>query len=202
QRSLDLYAGAAGGYPMPAPGSTADYMLSGQTLGELSSRVRQRVDQLFERIGSWRLGEDFESNLEATVERFNGFAESGTDLDFRRGEFPYDLEWHQYVFSTPAEDSGWPLNNKPNVTMYPFDSQGPYYCILIGAGTLDTCGGPATNSLAQVLDTGNNPIPGLYGAGNCIASPTRYYFGGGATLGPAITWGYIAGMNAAKETVK
>lgn len=202
QRSLDLYAGAAGGYPMPAPGSAAGYMLSGQTLDELGSNIRQRVDQLGGRLGNWRLAEDFETSLKAAVDRFNGFAESGKDLDFRRGEFPYDLEWHQYVFSVPAQDTGWPLNDKPNITMYPFDSQGPYYCILIGAGTLDTCGGPATNNLAQVLDTANRPIPGLYGAGNCIASPTRYYFGGGATLGPAITWGYIAGMNAVNEPAK
>jgi len=102
----------------------------------------------------------------------------------------------------PAQDTEWPLNDNPNITMYPFNPEGPYHCILIAAGTLDTCGGPKTNHLAQVLDTDDTPIPGLYGAGNCIATPTHSYFGGGATIGPALAFGYIAGINAVKESVK
>lgn len=202
QRSRDLYQGAPGGYPIPPAGTTASHELSGQTLAELTQKVRARVNQIGSRIGAWRLDNSFDNNLSATVERFNGFANKGVDNDFQRGVHLYDVEWHSTVFSVPAKGTSWTLNDKPNIMMYPFQSKGPYYAILLAAGTLDTNGGPQTNELAQVLDTKGNPIPGLYGGGNCIASPTRYYLAAGGTLGPALTFGYIAGKNAAKEPVK
>jgi 3-oxosteroid 1-dehydrogenase len=202
QRSRDLYSGGGGGYPMPAPGTTAPYELSGQTWDELAQKIKSRVDQLGPRIGIWRLADGFSDTLRASVTRFNVYANNGVDEDFGRGSFPYDVEWHKTTFSVPVQGTPWPANDKPNITMYPFNAQGPYYCILIAAGTLDTNGGPMTNDKSQVLDTEGVPIPGLYGAGNCIASPTRYYFAGGGTIGPAITWGYLSGINAAKEPVK
>jgi hypothetical protein len=202
QRSRDLYQGAPGGYPIPPAGTTAPHELSGQTWAELAGNLKSRVNQIGDRIGAWRLDNSFDGNLPATIERFNGFANRGVDDDFHRGLYTYDTEWHAGVFSVPAKNTNWPLNDKPNITMYPFQLQGPYYAILLAAGTLDTNGGPQTNGLAQVLDTQGKPIPGLYGAGNCICSPTRYYLAAGGTLGPALTFGYVAGINAAKEPVK
>ena len=90
-----------------------------------------------------------------------------------------------------------------NPTMAPISSTGPYHCILVCGGTLDTKGGPKINARAQVIDSQGRPIPGLYGAGNCIASPAgQAYWSGGGTIGPAITFGYLAGLHAAQDTVK
>jgi succinate dehydrogenase/fumarate reductase flavoprotein subunit len=202
QRTLDLYGGSAEPYPLPAPGTTSPYVISGQTWAELVKNIDDRIQSIRTRIGEWRLSADFALNLNKTVERFNGFANRGKDDDFHRGDFPYDVEWHKAVFSVPVQGTKWQINNKPNITMYPFNEQGPYYCILLAAGTLDTNGGPKINKIAQVLDSKDIPIPGLYGAGNCIAAPMPYYIAGGATLGNALTFGYIAGMNAVNEPVK
>jgi succinate dehydrogenase/fumarate reductase flavoprotein subunit len=87
--------------------------------------------------------------------------------------------------------------------MFPLAPDGPYYAIILGGGTLDTKGGPVINTKAQVINTQGNVIAGLYGAGNCIASPAgQAYWSGGGTLGPALTYGRIAGTNAAAEPVK
>jgi hypothetical protein len=90
-----------------------------------------------------------------------------------------------------------------NDTMRPLAKTGPYYAILVCGGTLDTKGGPLINADAQVIDAGGRPIPGLYGAGNCIASPAgAAYHAPGGTIGMAVVFGYLAGAHAARAPEK
>jgi 3-oxosteroid 1-dehydrogenase len=202
QRTADYWGG---GYPIPAEGVEAPYVITGQTLSELADAIEARLEELGGAIGGVRLDSAFSANLHETVARFNGYAKTGKDPEFLRGDFDYDREWPT---SPPAEGrlkpgETWPAADQPNITMYPISSEGPFYAIIVGGGSLTTNGGPVINPSGQVLNTWDEPIPGLYGAGTCIASPSASaYWGGGATLGQAITFGYIAAQNAAKETEK
>jgi 3-oxosteroid 1-dehydrogenase len=185
---------------VPLPGQQAPYVISGNTWDELATNINQRLQKIAHqasitsRIGPLtQLDGNFVPNLQATIGRFNSFAANGVDLEFGRGTTPIQLAW-----------GGPPrAGNTKNSQMYPFASSGPYYCIMLGGGTLDTKGGPVVNTKAQVQHVSGKVIPGLYGAGNCIASPAgQAYWSGGGTIGPGLVYGYLAGMNAAKEAVK
>ena len=77
--------------------------------------------------------------------------------------------------------------------------QAPFYAVEIKMGLLGTNGGPRTDGAARILGHDGKAIPGLFGAGNAIACPTGgIYAGAGGTLGPALTFGYIAGRTAAQ----
>jgi 3-oxosteroid 1-dehydrogenase len=126
--------------------------------------------------------------LEATVRRFNDGAARGEDPDFHRGESFYDH------YNGDRNREG-PLSTLGPVTTPPF------YALRMYAGTLGTKGGPRTNERAQVLHVRGDVIPGLYAAGNTMAGVTGLAYGGaGGTIGPALTFGYIAGNTAAHDT--
>ncbi len=191
-RSLDAFGGA---FPLPADPRGARYLIAGDTWAELIKNLDARLVSLATRTGNERLDASFKTNLAATVAAFNGYAEAGLDPEFGRGQQDYDKDWH-LLFSKRRDGTAYPENPYPNRVMHPLAEQGPYFAIILGPGSLDTNGGPVINAQAQVLGQDNRPIAGLYGAGNCIASPTREaYAGAGGTIGPAIAFGYIAGKS-------
>lgn len=198
KRAAELFAG---NFPLPAPGVAAPYVIKGDTLETLAQAIQARLDLHAEKWGEVKL-RDFPRTLEKTIADFNQHAVDGVDKQFQRGSFRWDQAWLSYC-SLPREGTAWKAGETPDATMHPLQSEGPYYAIILGSGVLDTNGGPVINPRAQVLDPSDVPIPGLYGAGNCISSPAgQAYWGGGCTLGLAVTYGHIAGMNAARESVK
>ena len=200
QRTAELYGGR---FPLPAAGTQAPYVLKADTLTDLAREIDARLEGYADRTGGFTLDIEFPDRLASQIRRFNKFADKGVDLEFDRGGHVYDRDWHSRIWSFPNQDTEHALGTKPNPTMHPISADGPYYAIVLAAGTLDTNGGPVIDSNAQVLDVHSRPIAGLYGAGNCIASPTgRYYYGGGGTLGPALAFAYIAGRTVAAEPVK
>lgn len=127
------------------------------------------------------------AGLEETVARFNEGVARGEDPEFRRGVSAYDSY------------NGDRRMEAPFTTLGPIDTP-PYYAAEIESGALGTKGGPQTNTRAQVLRATGGVIPGLYAAGNAMAGATAMVYGGaGGTLGPGMTFAYIAGINAAQE---
>ncbi len=117
--------------------------------------------------------------LVATVERWNGFVQQGRDPEFERHRSPVDFE---------AKHPSMGTIERP-----------PFYALPVYQGTLGTKGGPMTNAQGQVLSVRGEVIRGLFAAGNVMAGTSGPgYYGGGATIGLAMTWGYICGINAAK----
>jgi len=181
---------------VPLPGFDPPWLMKADSLKDLSTLVDERLQSLRGQRGiSARVGReaglapDFSARLAATVERFNGFAADGVDADFGRGEAPVAQAW------------AGPIRRGVNPTMYPLSPTGPYYAVLLGAGTLDSSGGPKTDASGAVLRPDGTRIAGLFGAGNCTSAPTgQGYLGGGGTIGPALAFGWIAGQSAATRT--
>ncbi|WP_374556824.1 FAD-dependent oxidoreductase [Aquitalea pelogenes] len=123
--------------------------------------------------------------LEQQVARYNQQAATGEDSDFAKGDTPYNRVQGD-------KDSAW-----PNPCMAPLQ-HGPYYAVKLVPGSLGSFAGLATNASAQVLDEQQHPISGLYAVGNDMHSMMGgHYPSGGITLGPAMTFGYLAAHHAA-----
>ncbi len=138
----------------------------------------ETLPELAEAIGVDGVG------LEETVERWNAFAADLDDPDFGRGRSVNDTHWGDGSRTAAA-------------TLGPLDAP-PYYAVQVRPGALGTKGGPRTNAEAQVLDVDGEVIPGLYAAGNVMASAMGMTYGGaGGTLGPGMVFGFAAGRHAA-----
>lgn len=149
---------------------TPQYLAEGATLAELAGTIGVPA-----------------GNLVATVERFNAFASKGEDPDFHRGETAYDRYWGD-------GGSTW-----PNPSLAPLE-RGPFYAMEVVNGAFGTNGGIATDGSARVLDVDGAAIPGLYAVGNATESAyAAGYPGAGATLGPLMTMGYLAGRTIAGQ---
>ncbi len=121
--------------------------------------------------------------LAATVARFNAGAAVGADPEFGRGTTPYDRA------------GGDPTAPHPNLG--PLE-RGPFHAVPVCAGTVGSKGGPRTDASARVLDRDGQPVPGLYAAGNAMAAVIGPgTVSPGATIGSALTWGWIAGCDLA-----
>jgi succinate dehydrogenase/fumarate reductase flavoprotein subunit len=158
-------------FPMPIRRHLdSGYLMRGATLAELAGRTG--IDA---------------RGLETTVAQFNAQAREGRDPVFGKGSRAYN----RY--------QGDALHG-PNPCIAPLES-GPFYAIKMVIGDLGTYAGIRTDEHARALDADGRPIPGLYAAGNDMASIMGgNYPGAGITLGPALTFGYIAGRRLAATT--
>jgi len=160
------------GYAKPAPVPLGPfvrngYLASGRTLRDLAAAAGIDAD-----------------GLEATVRDYNRGAARGEDPRFRRGATAFN----RYLGDA---------DHKPNPNVAPVGA-GPYYALKMIMGDLGTFDGLATDRFARVLDAGRKAIPGLYAVGNDSASIMGgNYPGAGITLGPIMTFGYLAGRHLA-----
>lgn len=143
------------------------YILRGDSIADLARRI----------------GAD-PAETERTVARFNEGARRGEDPEFGKGSTSYN------------RSLGDP-DQKPNPCVAPLE-KAPFYAVRLYVGDLGTFAGLKANENGQVLDENKSAIAGLYAVGNDAASIMGgNYPGGGITLGPAITFGYIAARHMA-----
>ncbi len=140
----------------------------------------QTLEKLAEQLGMQAAA------LRPTVERYNGHSERGFDADFGRGSYAWDRYGAGFI---SVRDQLRPL------------TEAPFYAVPVEVGCLGTKGGLKTDRDARVLKAdGSGPIDGLFAAGNAAANPFGLaYPSGGATVGPALVFGWLAGEAAGRS---
>lgn len=124
------------------------------------------------------------ARLSQTVERWNGFVAGGKDEDFGRGNRRYD-------------NCGFVGDPFSDVSSRGAIERAPFYAVPVVPGDVSTYGGVVTNSNGQVMKADGKPIAGLYATGTSAASVMgNVYPGAGSSIGPAVTFGYIAARHA------
>jgi 3-oxosteroid 1-dehydrogenase len=168
-RNRYVFAGLTPRQAFPGRWYKAGSLVKADTIAELAVQMGVSADALVE-----------------TVDRFNGFARAGKDEDFGRGESGYD-----HYYGDPRV--------KPNPSLAPI-SHGPFYAVTMVPGDLGTKGGLRTDVHGRVLREDGSIIDGLYASGNVSAPVMGHtYAGPGATIGPAITFGYLAALHIAEH---
>lgn len=166
-RNRYIFATLQPGQRIPKRWMENDNIVQAPTLAELAGRIGVPEQALLD-----------------TVRRFNTFAETGVDEDFGRGDSAYDR-----YYGDPTV--------KPNPCLAAL-VQGPFYAARMFPGDLGTKGGLVTDTAGRVLREDDTVIEGLYAAGNTSAPVMGHtYAGPGATIGPAITFGYLAALDIA-----
>ncbi|MEP7737771.1 3-oxosteroid 1-dehydrogenase [Nocardioides sp. 31GB23] len=168
-RNRYLFAGLGPRQPFPGRWYKEGVVKKADSLAALAEQIEVPVE-----------------GLTSTVQRFNTFAASGVDEDFHRGDSAYDK-----YYSDPTV--------KPNPSLHRID-QGPFYAVKIVPGDLGTKGGLVTDEQARVLREDGSVVEGLYAAGNVSSAVMgRTYAGPGATIGPALTFGWLAVEHLASQ---
>ncbi len=145
------------------------YLKRGATVSELATQIGVDV-----------------ATLQATVAEFNEAAQRGEDPAFGKGSKAYNRYQGDALVT-------------PNPCVAPL-AHGPFYAIKLVVGDIGTFAGLVTDANTRVLDAHRRPIPGLYAVGNDAASIMGgNYPGAGITLGPALTFGYVAGLQLAAQ---
>ncbi|WP_313673778.1 3-oxosteroid 1-dehydrogenase [Mycolicibacterium sp.] len=168
-RDRYIFAGLQPGQRIPKKWLDSGVIVKADTIDELARQTGMPLDE-----------------FRSTVERFNSFARSGVDADYHRGESAYDR-----YYGDPT--------NKPNPNLGEI-SHPPYYAAKLVPGDLGTKGGISTDVHGRALRDDGSVIEGLYAAGNVSAPVMGHtYPGPGGTIGPAMTFGYLAALHLARN---